>query len=119
LSRPTLSARFAARLIDALTPAGRQEEPDRARETSLDDSLAELDTYEAAEEFALTLDSDVGEMLKARIEGPGRSGDEPGVGSGDKPMEGPPVPRFQAPAPTGIGRRRRWPRRGRCERTTR
>jgi hypothetical protein len=111
LSRPTLSARFAARLIDVLTPAGRQEEPDRARESSLDDSLAELDTYEAAEEFALTLDSDVGEMLKARIEGPGRSGDEP--------VEGPPAPRFQAPAPTGIGRRRRWPRRGRCERTTR
>lgn len=64
-------ARLAALLIGAPIPVPREGGHSAARESALADQLAELDTYEEATELSLAMpDSDVGEMLRARIEGP-------------------------------------------------
>ena len=61
---------------------GRQEAPHREQQRDpsgegLPDWLAALDEPPRAEEFELTFDSDMGEMLRVRILGPSRAPHQP------------------------------------------
>jgi hypothetical protein len=80
-------ARFAARLIGMPIPEHHEPDPADAHESQLPRWLAELDTYEGAEELYLAPDSDIEEMLRARIAGPPPPA-EPRAGAGQPPQSG-------------------------------
>jgi hypothetical protein len=78
----------AAALVGMPIDADTERNMDAEPSDGTPDWLIELDDHEAAAEFALALDGDMGEMLRARI-GPGEHGeaDPPGRARPDAPRE--------------------------------
>ena len=117
-SRRFNGARFAARLIGVPIPEHHEPDPADAQESQLPRWLAEMDTYEGAEELYLAPDSDIEDMLRARIAGPPPQAEPPAPDADPEPDTDPaPEPPTALPGPGPDFNR--TSRRRRCPKTTR